>query len=374
MSDYKTTAECWQEYPKLKFPDNIARGAAQKRARDACVAASMRGEPDPKLAKGPAILDDAAALWAAKPPYKKRPIDKAGNTAKVVGRIATLGTSSLKGVGDSLRSMATGWRPPTGLGNAKLQGIEMKGTILGGLDTLIAAGIEPWVSLEPRVARLPQENAKGDAGLDMPLLGVVQDAAKMQGDRPPKDLEAATEYMRRKVRNKGLGAAAWHARTVRIATIAIAAQKKTKAVSSGISAGVTAAGLGLHAAAAPVDATGVGLIVGIPMHIVGGILNGIGGVASAANAGATIGAERNEALINKSISAFQHELEMRNIKVQTRQIRKQIQQAQADESNTLLGFEEGEQLAKVIQAGVWVAVISATGLGFYWIAKRRRRA
>jgi len=363
----KTTPECWQQYPKLKFPQNLTKGAAQKRARDACVAASMRGEPDPELISGPPILKRPKALWGVKAPYTKRPVDKAGNTAKVIGRITTLGISSLKGGGDTLRTIAVGWRPPVGPGTSRFGEVETNGTILGGIDTLIAAGIQPWPAFAVRVQKLPQQQLQGSEGLDMPLLGLVKDGAVASGDAPPKTLKKAAEYIRSTVKDNDLAAAAWHARAVRIAYVGQSAQKKAQAVSSAVSLGTSTAGWGLVAASAPVAASVIGLPVAAVMVAVGGAMKGIGLAVSAA--GTVTGAQeaRNKSLIEERQMLFAHEMEMRNIRIQARSLEQQLAASQNQS-----WLQEGEQLGQIIQVSAWVGVLGLTALGAYLVFSRKQ--
>jgi hypothetical protein len=334
----------------------------------------MRGEPDPELTGSlrPKILDNAKALWESKPPYTKRPVDKAGAAAKVIGRIATLGISSLKGGGDTLRSVAVGWRPPVGPGTKRFSEVETKGTILGGIDTLSVAGIQPWASYSSRVQRLPALKLRGDTGLDLMLLGLVQDGAKASGDAPPKDLKKAAEYIRRKVKKYDLSAAAWHARSVRIAFAGQAAQSKAQTVGSAVSMGVGLTSTGLDAVTAGAAATLVGLPIAAITGTVSAVLKGVSLAISAAGGVTAAQEARNKQLIDQSHAHFSHELQMRDIRVRTKELEQQLA-AMEDDSWLPDALREGEQLTKIIQVGAWVTVLGLTAAGTYLVVSRLRR-
>lgn len=362
---YKSTAECWQQYPKLPFPDNIGpRGAAQKRARDACVAASMRGQADPELRVGPAILSDPVALWSDPYPYKERPQDVIGRFFNVFGRIndpAGVIAGGFQTGGDRLRTMAIGWRPPSMFGEGRFQEAETIATILGGLDALVAAEEQPWVSLAGRIQSLPQLKLRGKAEkVEAPLLSIVRDGAQMSGDRKPKNILEAAEYIRQVVINRNLAAPAWHARVIRLVLIGQEAQKKRKIVEQSVS---TALAVTAKATswAPPVAA----------------ILAAAGATASGAAARTGMEKDAGERLINRSASNFEHALQMRNIQAQTKLYEQAIAEAQQAERNLIpAALAEGEQRAKYIQAGIWVGAVGLTTLAAYAVATtftRRRQ-
>lgn len=365
---YKTTAECWQQYPKLKFPDSVVRGKAQKRARDACVAASMRGEADPKLIKGPAILDNAKALWGSKgPKYKIRPKDTAGNTAKVIGRIATLGISSLKSGGDTLRTIAVGWRPPTGPGTSRFREAETKGTILGGMDALIAAGVQPWPQLAGRIEKLPQMRLRGFDNVDLPLLGIVRDGARALGEKPPKTLTAAAEFIRQRVKKSDLAAAAWHARAIRIAVTGKNAQAKASAASSAAAIGMGATAKGLYAAAGATAPTLLGPII---FGVAGGIVDMTGTIIGIAGGTTALQKARTDNFVKESAGSFQQELQLRNIRVENRYLEDQLNKSSLDVTRWLPEAQlEGDQMKKIALGGV----IGLTAAGVFLLASRARR-
>ena len=355
---YKSTAECWQQYPKLPFPDNIGpRGAAQKRAREACVAASMRGEADPELRTGPAILFDPAALWASKgPAYKERPVDTIGRFFNVFGRIndpAGVIAGGFQTGGDRLRSMAIGWRPPGMFGEARFAEAERVGAVLGGLDALVAADEQPWVSLAGRIEALPQLKLRGKAEkVEAPLLKIVQDGARMSGDPPPQNFPQAVEYIRQVVEQKDLAAPAWHARVIRIVLIGQEAQKKRKVVEQSVS---TALAITAKATAwAPPVAA---------------ILAAAGATASGAAARTGLEKDAGERLMQKSAGEFQLELTLRGIRAKQKMYEAAIAELQSNERSLIpAALAEGEKRAQYIQAGIWIGAVSVTTLAAYAVA------
>jgi hypothetical protein len=363
---HKTPSECWKAYPQLPFPDNLLRGTAQKRARKACLDASFQGRADPQLIKGPAIFNQPKKLWETKEPWSRRPVDTAGNVSKVVGRIVTLGTSSLKAGGGTLRTIAIGWRPPSGPGTARYREAERKGTILGGLDALIAAGVQPWVQLANRVKKLPPAQLRGDTGLDMLLVGLAHDGAKALGHSPPKSLKSAAEYIRTQVKKADLSAAAWHARAMRIALMGAGAQGKSAKVTGATSSALSATALGMNAAAGAIGSTIVGLPVAVVLSLASGIPAIFSGVLGAASGITAASKLRNDALVKESARKFAHELAMRNIRLDEKMIEDQFLSWDSLEA---AWKKQGENIAKGV---LWGTALGALGLGLVFAARKYR--
>ena len=357
---YKTTADCWQQYPRLPWPDRLgARGSAQKRARDACIAASMRGEADPELRTGPAILHDPVRLWRVPAPWKDRPSDGMGRAANVVGRILDPGNFLAGGFqtgGDRLRSMALGWKPPAMVGEDRFREAEVVGTALGGLDALVAAEVYPWPSFATRIAHLPQLKLRGALSpVGMPLLGIIRDGARILGvpeQQLPTTIEQGSEYIRQLVTQHDLDAAAWAARVIRIIMIGQVAQKKRKIVEQSIS-----------------SATGVAGMAMAWFPPVGAALTAISQTASVASARTGMEKTLGEKQMERSAAEFEHQLQLRNIRAQTKLYEQALAVLQQDEQAVVQeALVEGQKRADMIKAGVWVGAVGVTTVVAYAIA------
>lgn len=353
---YKTTAECWQVYPKLPFPDSLgARGIAQKKARDACVAASMRGEADPQLETGPVILRHPDMLWNSNKPWSERPTDGVGRTFQVVGRMidpAGILAGGFQTGGDRLRTMALGWRPPTWVGESRFGEIEQIGTILGGMDALVAANIPPWPALASRIAKVPAAKLRADnAPTIMTLLGIIQSAGGKA-----LSLDSAATWIRNQVNLYGLGSAAWHARIIRIVLVGQTAQKKRKIVEQAVSTTVSTAGTVL---------TGTGVaIVGIPLAAVGATMS-----AAAARTGIEKGL--GERLIEDSKVNFDLEMARKNLAASQKLYETALSESFSLEKALIPeALKEAETRAKYIEAGVWVGSVSAVTLFLYALSRK----
>jgi hypothetical protein len=307
-------------------------------------------------------------MRASPPRYKIRPKDTAGNTAKVIGRIVTLGISSLKAGGDTLRTIAQGYRPPTGPGTSRFREAETKGTIMGGMDALIAAGIQPWPQLAPRINKLSQPRLRGDDGVDLPLLGIVRDGARALGNTPPKDLPAAAEYIRRRVIKADLSAAAWHARAVRIAVIGHNAQAKASAASSVAAVGMSATAKGLYAAAGATAYTVLGPII---LGVAGGVVDMAGAVVGALGGTTALQKARTTTFIKQASSSFEQELHLRNLRADNRYLEDQLTKSSWDiESWVPAAKLEGDQMRKAALGGLAGVAVAGT---FLLVYRARRR-
>lgn len=344
---YKTTAECWQEYPKLPFPDSVSRGKAQNRARDACVAASMQGKPDPKLDTGPAILRDPVALWRSKEPWNERPHDGVGRAARLIGRMIDPGDllGGIKTDGDVVRSQAIGWQPGH---DTRFKDIERKATIRGGIDALGAAGIHPWVPISVAATKLKPTQLKNDM-TGVPLVGLTQNAAQALGLAQPTGLQAAAEFVRQQVNANGLERAAWAARTVHLAMAGVHAQKQRQAVESSVAAATSLAS-GPLAVIPP---------VGLALFIVS---------LAYTTAGARTSAEqtRNEVLAKKMTTEFGAALQFRDMTNQKQALELELAQVLGATSLTPEARWEAERTTNIVTGLAWAGGIGAT-VGVGWL-------
>lgn len=356
---YKTTAECWQQYPRLPFPDSISRGAAQKRARNACIAASMRGNADPELAVGPPILRDPDALWRTAPPWKARPVDTTGQVFRVVGRVLDPAGvfGGIKTDGDFLRSQALGWRPGPA---ERFRDIEHKATIAGGIDVLAARGYAPWSSLQGRLTALPPFTLKNDAST-LPLLGIVRDAARGLSQTPPSNLAAAANLVRAAVVGADLTRPAWYARGLRLLAAALVAQKKRQVVETAVSTTLAATGAAL-------SSTGVGAIIGLPLAATSAAFSGAG-------ARSAVEESRTQAAYQRMQSELDFELARQNLQqqlgvMQANALNSVVQGAGAFTPELRV---EAEQTAKTVQIVVWGTTLSLVTVTALLVARRLSR-
>lgn len=355
---YKSTAQCWRDYPKLPFPDNVgARGTAQKRAREACVAASMAGRPDPELATGPSILQDPVALWRSKEPWKERPYDRFGAAVRTAGRILDpSGVFGIKTGGDYARSTGEGWRPPTMTGMDRFAELERKATVAGGIDALSAAGIHPWSAAADRIANQKPLKLRSKHS-DGALLQAAQGAAQALGRRQPKDMREAAEFIRAEVIRHRLEKAAWVARASRMAMAARLAQKKRQALEMSVS-----------------TVTGVAATATSWFPPVGLALTAVSLGTGAASARTSIEQTRSKAAFEKYVLAFEHAVEERNYRMHYNAVLAQLALLEGEEAvSAREGQKEGAQTAKYIQGALWVGTASLTTLGIYLVASRLRR-
>jgi hypothetical protein len=353
---YKTTQQCWVEYPKLPFPDNVGkRGAQQKRARDACVAASMQGKPDPELQVGPPILKDYAALWRSAPPWNERPKDNAGLIARAVSR--TLDPAGAFGggktSGDFTRSQALGWRP---VGDGKYVELEHKGTIAGGIDALAALGIAPWVHAYNQLSTLGPIKLHAEDSNGVRLLGVVQVAAVQLGQKQPTSLASAAEFVRAAVNAQQLERPAWVARMGRMLGAGIRAQKTRNAVEQSVSAG-------LAVAATALNGTVIGAIVGVPLQLASAAF-GLASVRTSAEK------SRAESLLSRLPIEFEFELQSR---ANQQQLAAAKQQIALNASSMALDPDVAAESARIqtnVKIGVTLGVASAVTLTLFWLTRR----
>lgn len=343
----KTTAECWVQYPKLPFPQSITQGASRKRARDACVAASLQGKPDPELYNGPTILKDYAALWRVPEPWSGRPKDKAGGVIRTIGRISDpAGVLPIQSGGELVRQMAIGWRPLSGMGQDRFGELEQKATIMGALDVLASAGIQPYVEMQKQLENLPELKLRDDktAGRLLQLTG-------------QKTLKAAAENLRQVVIKNRLEAPAWLARGVRLGIVAKNAQKKRQVVETAAATAIQAAGLAL-------STTGIGAIIGAP-------LTAIGLTLTAASGRTGIEKVRSDGMIDKFSNEMEYYLNQSNMQVKQDLVSDQLQKAEAQLAvATNAAVLQGKQQAEYIKWGVGITTVGLITLGGYLVIKR----
>lgn len=343
----KTTNECWQQYPKLPFPQSITQGASRKKARDACIEASMQGKPDPELWNGPTILKDYAALWRIPEPWAGRPKDKAGGVIRTIGRISDpAGILPIQSGGELVRQMAIGWRPLTGMGQDRFGELEQKATIMGALDALAHAGIQPYVQMQAQLEKLPELKLREDK-TEQPLLALLGQ----------KSLKEAAEKLRLVVIQNGLEKAAWLSRGIRLGIVAKNAQKKRQMVETAVSTATFVAGQALNG-------TFIGAVVGVPLTAVSATMAGASGRSG-------IEKVRSDGLIKKYTAELENALATRNIEIKQQIVDRQLNKAEAQlamiQSSALA---EGEQQARYIKYGIGVVAIGLAGLSSYLIVRR----
>lgn len=357
---YKSTAQCWREYPRLAFPENVGtRGTQQKRARNACIAASMRGQADPELPVGPDILRDPVALWRIKEPWSARPPDKAAQAARIIGRVLDpAGVFGAKTGGDTLRSTGEGWRPPMGIGMSRFREAERKATIGGGVDALAAVGLNPWVQVHDVMAKLKPMKLRGDDKTALAYMRLVQDAAQALGDPKPHSLTTAAEYVRAQVIEHRLEKAAWAARGLRMALAAQTAQKKRQIAETTASTALSTAG----SAVTPIVPIGT---------IVGGVLLALGGAAAGASARTTVEQSRSKRMLQEYAAEFDFALQERNIRMQRDVLQQEIAKAEAlQQALVPAAIQDGQKVAQIAQGVVWVGTVGVVTLGVYWVATK----
>lgn len=353
---YKTTQQCWVEYPKLGFPENVgSRGAQQKRARDACISASMRGQADPKLETGPPILKDYAALWRSSPPWNIRPKDNAALTARVVSRV--LDPAGMFGggktSGDFVRSQAIGWRP---VGDGRYVELEEKATIEGGIDALATIGLAPWMHAATVMDTLRPLKLQGEDDTGIKLLGIVQVAATQLGQPRPTSLSAAVEFVRAAVVAQGLERAAWVARMSRMLGAGIRAQKTRSTVETSVS-------IGLSATATALNGTGIGAIIGLPLQLVALSFG-------AASARTSAEKSRGEALLDRLPIEFEFEIKSRANQQQLAAVKASLA---AITSNVVADpdvLAESQRIQTHAKVGVTLGVASAVAVTLYFLTRR----
>jgi hypothetical protein len=318
----------------------------------------------------PAILNRPATLWAVEKPWEKRPKDKAGGISRAF---------ALKTRADSLRSMAEGWRPPSVVGGSKYETVEQNATVLGGIRALRLAGVEPWTGV--KTGQVPELSMSGGGSkrnkTSPALVTIVQRAARQAGSKTKIDsIDAAAKYIRRIVKNARLGKVAWAARAKLITQLSVRRLKLRGAADTGTATAIQATAMGLHAGAGVADATVVGLVVGIPVHIVAGALNVTGAVMTASSGRTSVELTRAKAAVTKFGSMVQNGLEERGLKMAARQAaaeaRDQLSQTEAETSSLMAqGQVQAERQQQIIKVTAVVGVLGVFSALAYLVVRRR---
>ena len=322
------------------------------------------------MGKRPTILSRPADLWSVEKPWAKRPKDKAGGVTRAF---------ALKTRADSIRSMAEGWRPPSVIGGSKYQVVEQSATVWGGLRALRLAGVAPWSTMN--FGRIPPlvmagKGSKRDK-TSSALVKLVKRGAQQVGSKTKiTSIDNAARYIRQQVKRAHLGKVAWGARAKLIAQLSVRRLKLRNVADTGTSTAIQATAMAMHAGAGVADATVVGLVVGVPMHIVAGTLN-ITGAAMTASSGRTgIELTRAKAAVKKFDSMVQHGLEEHGLHQAARQAaaeaRAQLAETEAEtQSLILLGQDQAVQQTQLIQAAVAVGAVAVLGGLAYLVVRQR---
>jgi len=364
----KLTKACNKRYPPVKVGLSVlsfgVHGVTRKKRRNDCLSAARQGNPDPRAKKTgqTELLGKYYKLWAVEEPWTERPTDEVGNVLRVIG---------VKTGGDALRNVARGRRPPK---KQHYQDLERKATILGGVMTLQAIGIDPWLSFD--LAGVPALKLRNDSSYRS-LMNIVKAGSELEGAKAPANLIDASEYVRKRVMDEDAGGPAWAARAMHLTLAGMGANDKRSKVESGVAVGTSLAAKGLYTAAAGATGTIIGAPVGAVLGAVGGIMDGISIGMSALS-----GRSKTEQSVAKGEASgwaqkFQQLLEKRAIREQKELVEAQIKVAEAqqqleDEASRI----QAEKITKVITAAVWVGVLGGTAfLGYTAVqAIKRRRA
>ncbi len=361
----KLTKTCHRKYPPVKVGLSIlsfgVHGVTRNKRRNDCLGAARQGNPDPRLKKTgqKEILGKYYKLWAIKEPWTDRPTDTAGNVFRAIG---------VKTGGDALRSIAKGWRPPRKI---HFQDLERKATILGGVMTLQAIGVDPWVRFD--LTQIPALKLRNDSTYRV-LMDIVKAGSELEGAKAPANLIDASEYVRKRVIDEEAGGPAWMARAMHLTLAGMGATDKRSKVEGGVATGTSLAAKGLYTAAA---ATGPTIILPAVLGTVGLVMDGISLGLTALSGRSKIERQRAEGEANGYAMKFQQLLEKRALREQKELLEKQIKVAEAqqrleDEASRI----QAEKITKVITAAVWVGVLGGTAfLGYIAVqAIKRRRA
>lgn len=329
---------CWQSYP----------GAFKAKKRNKCIAQAQKGKSYKDEKPGPPILNKPVKLWSISEPWPDRPTDTAGNVGRVLGG---------KTGGDTLRSMARGWRPPNVV---RFQEIERKATIIGALAALQAIEVAPWTAFD--LSKLPPLKLKDDRTAQS-LLSVVGSGANALGKPAPRTIKDASEFMRQEAKKHGAGGVAWYGRAAALSGSAVGATKKRDTVEGAVATGLSAAKTAMHATTAGSAATVVGLPVAAVTGIVGGILEASYWITKSAQSRSKVEKARSEAAVDEYAQLFNQEIDKRGIRQRKRVLEAQIQTAQTQRE---LEQEQarlmGEKITKVIVIGAWAGALGGTFL------------
>jgi hypothetical protein len=253
------------------------------------------------------ILDRPGALWRSAPPWSARPADTAGQAARTVSRVVPiLMLAGPKSEGESLRTMAKGWRPYKA---QNYQRAEKQATLFAGMATLAAASISPWSSLTFDDVP-PLKLTNNDAGLAL----IAKFNSVMRLPRPAT-LDTATEHIRKAVSDAKLANPAWFYRAALLASLAQQNQAKRATIEGAIASA-------LGTAATALSATGIGAVVGAPLALAAG---GVG----AKSASTKMANTRSTGETQEYIQRYEQELQAATGRAQLRQAELQLQQEAA---------------------------------------------
>jgi hypothetical protein len=328
-------------------------------------------QPKKGKAKGSSILSRPKSLWGVDAPWTKRPKDKGGGVARALGA---------KTRADSIRSMAEGWRPPSVAGGTKYELLEQNATVWGGLKALKLAGIPPWA--DAQFAKIPSlamagKGTKRDKTSEALLLLVRKGAGQAGSNSALPDIDAAATYIRKQVQAAGLDKVAWASRGALLTRLGVKKLKLRGGVEAGTASALMSAGLIMHAVAVPADASVVGLVVGIPLHAVGGMLNATSAVMTGLQGRSKIELVRTQAAEKKFRRMIKTGLEERGLTVALRQAEAEAEEAlaatQAESKEIALRVkQEALQNTQTIQVITAVGVAGALVGLMYVLSKRRK--
>jgi hypothetical protein len=255
-------------------------------------------------------LRQRAAVLEAKAEGKSMlaPDERAGKLWRVKEPWAT----RKRRLGGGLDAVARGNRPS----NEGQRGHERRGTVVGAILALQAAGIEPWagVKLKKFINKgyIPPER-------DTALLSLVRKTSGQDGKKL-KTMRKAAEYMRGLVIQKKLGGAAWNARAAMILGTTL---KRTDKSSKGV--GATSSALGAASAGMLATMWGPQVVVFLP----GAIIAGIASVGTAiAAAPLSITKTRATSDIEKYMARFSQAIERSGYRMQISEAQVMLHQAE----------------------------------------------
>jgi hypothetical protein len=325
MNKQELVAACWQTYP----------GAFRAKARNECISAANKGKPYSKDPVGPPLLEKPGKLWTIKEPWGDRPTDTGGNVSRVLGA---------KTGGDTLRTMARGWKPPN---VRRFQDIERKATIIGALRTLRDIGVQPYVNLD--LSGLPVLKLKNDRSAQA-LLAITRHVAPRVGAIPPQTIQQAAELMRAEALRHQAGSAAWQARASALLGSSVAATEKRAKVE----------GHTITALAASKEALKVATAAAAPT-VIGGIILGIAATGTEIGYWVTVAAQGRSKIENARAQEesqlyeqkYQQEITNRGLRLQRLALERDIAQEHEQAK------QQGEAIAKAV---TYTSVALSTGL------------
>lgn len=266
--------------------------------------------------------------------------------------------------GDTVRSVAKGWKPPR---SKRFQEVERKATILGGIAALAAIGKEPWVNFD--LSEIPPITLKKDKAGEK-ALALAQRGASALRERKPRDLTQAAEFVRKKVKEEGLGPAAWYARAMYMTgtgSIASAKRAKVEAKVASVTGGVAK---GLAGAAAATGPTIVGPLV---LGTAAAITEAASWVMLTFSARSKVEETRSKLDQQKHANDFEKALARRSIRKQKKELeamQRQLNAAQAAQEAIIA--KEADMISKVIVGASFVVTLGGLGMLTYLVVRRFR--